>query len=191
MNDSVRYLQVLELYHRPDTALFVPETGRSPIVSRYCFAAIARGAIGWSPFGMDQHKRDCDGASGHLDRRCRAPESIASNYRALGLMMREIAELSFEGRLQAAVEAKRTSISKYLHWAGGRVITFGPPTFGCGRNPQGNPEPVGRVLIAKLGENEFLVTGNLRRADFQLTDAASTAAKRDNRNAAYGPAIFN
>lgn len=190
MNDSVRYLQVLELYHRPDTALFVPETGRSPIVSRYCFAAIARGAIGWSPFGMDQQNQIAMAPSATSTDDA-ALESIASNYRALGSMMREIAELSFEGRLQAAVEEKdeHQQILALGRWQG--VITFGPPTFGCGRNPQGNPEPVGRVLIAKLGENEFLVTGNLCRADFQLTDAASTAAERDNRNAAYGPAIFN
>jgi hypothetical protein len=102
-------------------------------------------------------------------------ESIASNYRVLGPMMREIAQLNFEGRLQAAVEEKdeRQQTLALGRWQA--VITFGPPVFGYGRNPQGNPEPVGRVLIAKLGENEFLVTGHLCRVDFKPTDAASGA----------------
>jgi hypothetical protein len=58
------------------------------------------------------------------------------------------------------------------------VVTFGPPTGGYGRNPKGNPEPVGRMLIAPLGENEFLVTGFMCRVDFKIADAAS-GAQRD------------
>ena len=93
-------------------------------------------------------------------------------------MMREIARLGFEGRLQAAVEEKdeHQQLLALGRWQA--VITFGPPTFGYGRNPQGNPEPIGRVLVAKLGENEFLITGHLCRVDFKLTDPAS-AAKRE------------
>ena len=177
MNDSAHYLKVLELYHRPDNALFVPETGRFPIVSRYCYAAIARGAIGWSPFGVDQQNQIAmtPSATPTADA---ALESIASNYLVLAPMMREIAQLSFAGRLQAAVEEKDEHQQTLALGRWQAVITFGPPTFGYGRNPQGNPEPVGRVLIAKLGENEFLVTGHLGRVDFKLNDTAS-AAHRD------------
>ena len=50
---AARHLKVLDLYSRPDNALFVPETGRAPAMSRYFYAALARGAIGWSPFGID------------------------------------------------------------------------------------------------------------------------------------------
>ena len=52
-NDSAKYLAVLDHYSRPDNTLFVPETGGTGNGSRMCFAALGRGAIGWSPFGLD------------------------------------------------------------------------------------------------------------------------------------------
>jgi len=174
LNDSARYLKVLELYHRPDNALFVPETFRSPVVARYGYAAIARGAIGWSPFGVDRENQVAmtPGATPAADD---ALEAIAGNYRVLGPMMREVAQLSFEGKLQAAVEEKdeRAQTLALGRWQA--VVTFGPPVFGYGRNPQGNPEPVGRALIATLRENEFLVTGQLCRVDFRPAGATSGA----------------
>src|ERR1022692_1903187 len=53
MSDSVPYLKVLELYHRDDNALFVPETGGGSGVARFFFSALGLQAIGFSPFGMD------------------------------------------------------------------------------------------------------------------------------------------
>jgi hypothetical protein len=44
--------------------------------------------------------------------------------------------------------------------------------------PGGNPVPIGRALIAQLGENEFLVTGLYCRVDFQPSDTDS-AKQRD------------
>jgi beta-galactosidase GanA len=176
MDDSARYLRVLDLYSRPDNALFVPETSRAATVSRYCFAALARGAIGWSPFGIDSPRPTASPTSATQSSDA-ALEPIAVNYRVLGPMMREIAQLAFEGRLHAAVEEK-DQIQQTLalgRWQA--VVTFGPPTFGYGRSPKGNPEPIGRVLIAKLGENEFLVTGYLCRVDFKIPDAASSAQR--------------
>jgi hypothetical protein len=58
------------------------------------------------------------------------------------------------------------------------VVTFGPPTFGYGRSPQGNPEPVGRALIGQLGEDEFLVTGSLCRVGFEVV-GEPTGARRE------------
>jgi hypothetical protein len=53
MSDSTAYLKVLDLYHRDDNPLFVPETGSSAGVARFFFSALGREAIGFSPFGMD------------------------------------------------------------------------------------------------------------------------------------------
>ena len=175
MDDSARYLKVLDLYARPDNALFVPETSRTPAVSRYFFAALARGAIGWSPFGIDGQSADATSAPPAGDP---AWEPFAVNYRAVGPMMREIARLGFEGRLHAAVEEKGEPQKTLALGRWRAVVTFGPPTFGYGRSPNGNPEPVGRVLVAALGENELLVTGYLCRVDFEVADAA-TGAQRE------------
>jgi hypothetical protein len=48
--DAAGYVKVLDLYHRDDNPLFVPETGGSP---RFFFFALGHQAIGFSPFGMD------------------------------------------------------------------------------------------------------------------------------------------
>ena len=42
-----------------------------------------------------------------------------------------------------------------------------------GRIAPGNPEPVGRALVAQLGPDEFLVTGVSARVDFRPTDTAA------------------
>ena len=176
MDDSARHLKVLDLYSRPDNALFVPETGRAPAMSRYFYPALARGAIGWSPFGIDSLVQD-GRSKAALPVGDPAAEAFAANYRVVGPMMREIARLGFEGRLRAAVEEadEHRQVLDLGRWRA--VVTFGPPTFGYGRSPNGNPEPVGRVLIALLGEDELLVTGHLCRVDFEVEDVASGAQR--------------
>src|ERR1019366_8428049 len=93
MNDSAKYLAVLDYYSRPDNALFIPETRGTGNSSRMCFAALGHGAIGWSPFGFDYTRA--------------TPESIAPvgmNYRMLEPIMREVAKLNFEGKVKAVQE---------------------------------------------------------------------------------------
>ncbi len=172
MNDAPRYSKVLELYGTPDNALFVPETSRAPAVSRYCYAAFARGAIGWSPFGIDDRE---PGAAGQPADDPLEP--FAASYRVLRPMVREVAQWGFEGRLHAAFEEKdRVQQTLPLgRWQA--VVTFGPPVFGYGRAPNGNPEPIGRALIAQLGDDEFMVTCHLCRVDFKPADEAQGGSR--------------
>jgi len=158
MNDSPRYLKILELYRRPDNALFVPETGSGPMYARYFFSALGHQAIGFAPFGID-----------YTGARV-TPESLAPfalNYKLVAPMMREIARLNFEGKLQAVAEEKDKPTQTLDFGAWTATVSYGIPPFGAGRNPRGNPEPTGRVLIAKLSENQFLVAGYFCRVDFQ------------------------
>lgn len=177
LNDTVRYMKVLDLYGRPDNALFVPETIGSAAGTRYCYAALARGAIGWSPFGVD-HPNQAAGTATPMQPGDAPLDPIAINCRVLNPMMREIAQWGLEGRLHAAVEEKEDHQQVLALGAWQAVVTFGAPTFGYGRVPKGNPDPVGRVLLAQLGDNEFIVTGYLCRVDFKVPDAAS-GAQRD------------
>ena len=160
LSSSDRYLRVLELYARPDNPLFVPETGGGPSFARYCYAALGSGAIGWSPFGVDT-------PAGATPDSLAALEPVAMNYRVLGQMMRPLAELSFEGRLHGAVEeTEGPALPIPLgRWTGS--VACGPPGPGSGRAPQGNPQPIGRALIAQLGDDEFLVTGYACTVDFR------------------------
>jgi hypothetical protein len=86
------------------------------------------------------------------------------NYRLIGPMQREIARLNFEGKLQAVSEqqGKITETLSYGPW--NAVVSYGAT-----RNNRavGNPEPTGRVLVAQLKDNQFLVAGFSCRVDFQ------------------------
>ncbi len=171
MRDSAPYWKVLELYRRPDNALFIPETSNSPAGARFFFAALGRQAIGYSPFGMDTTGY----SNAPLGAAKTDPESLepfAMNYRLIGPMMREIARFNFEGKLEAVVEEKGKPSQTIELGSWKAVVSYGMPQFGSG-NPPGNPESVGRALVAQLGDNRFLVAGFNCRVDFQVGDAAS------------------
>jgi beta-galactosidase GanA len=164
--DSTRYLKVLELYSRPDNALFVPETRGNLEQSRMCFAALGRGTIGWSPFGLD-YSIIADQPIGALRLTEESLDPIALNYKILGPIMREVARLNFEGKLQAVAEDKG-EVSQTLdfgNWTA--TVSYGVSPQGYGGIAHGNAKPVGRALVAKIGDNEFLVTGAFCRVDFK------------------------
>jgi hypothetical protein len=197
MNDSAKYLAVLDHYSRPDNALFVPETGGTGNGSRMCFAALGRGAIGWSPFGLDYTRA--------------TPESIAQvgmNYRMLEPIMREVAQLNFEGKVKAVEEEAGQTSATLDFGAWSAIINFRgsgrrPGDFGGGpgagaaanptttnnavggaRGPRGAapdageaapPPPTGRALVAQIKENQFFITGSSCTIEFK----AASGGHRD------------
>ena len=167
--DSARYLKTLDLYHRSDNPLFVPETGRGEQYSRYFFAALGRQAIGFAPFGVDYtaYADDPPGSS-RITEASLTP--FAMNYRAIGPMAREIARLNFQGKLQAAVEGDGQVLQTLVfdHWKAD--VSYGLQERRNVKQPTGNPTPVGRALIAQLGDDEFLVTGFFCRIHFHPID---------------------
>jgi hypothetical protein len=184
LSDGPRYQKVLELYARADNPLFVPETiGMGPL-TRYCFAAIGHGAIGWSPFGIDYTTYvNHPAGQTHLNEENLTP--LALNFRLLAPMGREVARLNYEGRVQTAVEEKGapTGSLRFGKWKAN--LSYGVPAFGAGKDPAGNPEPVGRVLIAQTGDDEFLVAGYFCRVDFQPADS-DAPARREYRHVVEG-----
>ena len=162
MNDPVAYMKVLELYHRDDNPLFVPETGGPPANARFFFAALGMQAIGYSPFGMD-----------YTNVR-NTPETLAPwalNYKLIAPMQREIAKLNFEGKLQAVAEEKGQPRQTLAFGAWNASVTYGGGRNGRG-GPSGNPEPIGRVLVAQLKDHQFLLAGFHARVDFRPAEAA-------------------
>jgi beta-galactosidase GanA len=161
--DSARYRRALALYARPDNALFVPETGGSAGYPRFCFAALGLGAIGWSPFGLDytSYSPEPQG-SPRMAEAALAP--IALNYKMLEQMMREVARLNYDGALQALAEEPDQARQTMEFGSWKAVVTFG--AGGRNNSTKGNPTPIGRCLVAKLGENEFLVAGLYGKIDF-------------------------
>ena len=88
----------------------------------------------------------------------------AQNYKLIAPMMREIARLNFEGKLQAVAEeaGKPTQTLQFGTWSA--IVSYGASRGGRGN---GNPVPTGRALVAQLGENQFLVAGYSSRVDFR------------------------
>jgi hypothetical protein len=157
--DPAAYLKVLELYHRDDNALFLPESGlpggdpaSAEANGRFFFTALGLQAIGVS---------ESDNA----------PEPwLAMNYRLLGPMQRDVARLNFEGKLQAVAEpqhfqngdqGKLTHTLPFGSW--NAVVSYGSFRWG---SAAANPLPKGRALVAQLADNQFLVAGYYCRVDF-------------------------
>jgi hypothetical protein len=159
-------LKVLELYGRPDNALFVPESGNKPEFARYVFAAIGRQAIGFATFGLD-YTGYSNAPLGAAKITEELVAEFALNYQLLGPVSREIARLNFDGKLQAVVEGKGKSSQSLNFGSWTAKVSYGLPQFGWGEHPPGNPAPTGRALVARLGDNEFLVAGFFCRVDFQ------------------------
>jgi beta-galactosidase GanA len=166
--DYARYTRVLDLYARPDNAMFVPETGRGPDYGRYLFAALGHGTIGFSPFGIDSDRGTQAGAGE------KPLDGLALSYAAIAPMDREIAKWNFEGKVQA-VSQPADSHEQTLEFGEWKV------TVGYGSRRPGGPAvpaslsavPQGGALVAQLGPDEFVVLAVHARVDFHVADAAS------------------
>jgi beta-galactosidase GanA len=163
-NDTATYLKVLDLYHRPDNALFVPETSGSVATARFFFAALGRQAIGYSPFGLDYTRTPAPQPGAATPSQDSFLQPTAQNYILIGPMMRDIARLNFEGKLQAVAE-EQGQPTQTLHFGDwDAVVTCGS---GRGAAPRQGSEPTGRALVAQLKDNQFLVTGINAHVDFR------------------------
>jgi len=167
--EHANYLEYLRLYGRADNALMVPETGNALEFARYFFPVVGRGAIGFSPFGMD--------ATGYSNYPLGAKslddstlEAFARNYRVFGPMQREWARWAYAGKTWGAAEPTdpKAEHRQLLDLGKYRVtVTFGQWQFGTDK-PTGNAEPSGGVAVAEIGPDEYLVTGFLSRVRFEL-----------------------
>ena len=74
-DDSQFYRETMSVYHRPDNPLWIPETGRGDGFAKFLFYAFGDGAIGFSPFGVDQSGWNIFGDEGwHAHARNFAPD---------------------------------------------------------------------------------------------------------------------
>lgn len=183
--------RVLDLYSRPDNALFVAEIGNDQPYARFLFETLGRGGIGFSPFGMD----DTDYSNYPLGAKHYNDETInnfTQVYRLVAPMMREWAQLSYEGKVWGVAEPLDTTTDTQKIWNAEATpeekeqhkqdraaaltqtldlglwnaeVTYGRPMFWIAP-PEGNEKAAGGALIAKLSDNEFLVTAYKARVTF-------------------------
>ena len=165
---SERYRAVMREFHRPNNPLMIPESlGFEPFpgasgYARYLYYALGDGAIGFANFGLDRI---------HVDGPMSAETmSQVEGFRLLGSFDRELAALAFAGKVNTAVEEPGVS-QKELDFGTWRAVVSFPPSYDPPAAPVSTTSDTtglkaGRVMIASLGANEFLVAGIDCRVQF-------------------------
>jgi hypothetical protein len=149
-DDSQFYRETMATYHRPDNPLWIPETGRGDSFAKFFFYALGDGAIGFSPFGVDQSGWNILGDQSWT--------AHSRNYALIAPMDREIAQLQSEGKLKTAVEESGQATQEVDFGPWQATVAFGFPQHD-GRRAPGTKDAHGAALVAQLGPDEFLVTG--------------------------------
>jgi uncharacterized protein DUF5597/glycosyl hydrolase family 42 (putative beta-galactosidase) len=150
--ETEKVMKVIELYDRPDNALFVPEAATSADKVKYMYDVIARGGIGFSPFGIDYN-----GNKNETEKIAKRLEPFAEEYAIIAPMMRELATWAFEGKIIAVIERDDHAEQKINLGKWEAVISFGITE----RNKiQTNAQPVGKMMIVKMDDDKFLVIGS-------------------------------
>ena len=165
---SERYRMVMQEFHRPDNPLMIPESlGFEPFpgasgYARYLYYALGEGAIGFANFGLDRI---------HVNGEINAENaSQVEGFRLLGSFDREMAVLAFAGKLKTAVEEPGIS-QKELDFGQWRAVVSFPPSYDPPAAPVSTTSDTtglkaGRVMVASLGADEFLVAGIDCRVQF-------------------------
>jgi len=149
----MNYRMILDRYTRPDNPLLIVETGR-PIAARFFFYALADySGIGFSPFGVD--------GGGALSPDMAA---IGADFRVVSSAVPIITELQGTPRLKAAIEeenirSRNLIFSDYDVLARFRPVGRAPAGVAPSAAASALAEPTGRVLIAELSSNQFLLMG--------------------------------
>jgi len=159
LSGSDKILKVIELYDRPDNPLFIPETGSSAEYAKFIYEVLARGGIGFSPFGIDDNGQGAPEAE--IEERL-AP--VAKEYAMAGPMMRELAKWGFEGKIKAVEEREDHAAQTIDLGSWQATVSFGASGR---RSEQANSQPIGKAMIVQLGENEFFLIGTLCHFTFK------------------------
>jgi beta-galactosidase GanA len=166
--NSERYQGVMREFHTAKNPLFIPESlGFEPFpgassYARYLYYALGEGAIGFANFGLDRVKLEAPDA-----------ETIAQieGFRLLGGFDRELARLAFAGKVKTAVEENGIA-QREISFGGTRVVVSFPPAYDPPASPVSTTSDTtglkeGRVVVAALGVDEYLVAGIDCRVQFE------------------------
>ena len=168
--NPITYLKVLDSYARPDNPLLIVETGGG-IAARAFFYAVANyAAIGFGLMGGDWA-----GAPQGPDM-----AAVGANFRLARGALPAIAELQGTEKLKAAVEERGTGARNLIFTNYDVMVRFHPrgrqPAESTGPFPSTAAEPSGRVLVAELGPDEFLVMGFGSAVEFRPVQGSDYTA---------------
>ncbi|WP_052172318.1 DUF5597 domain-containing protein [Xanthomonas maliensis] len=163
-SDYNEFTKVIGQYARPDNPAWVSETGFEAATAPYLFHVLGQGGVGFSVFGVD----------GNPDTEANraAVAAHTANFALLAPLQRILAQAAFDGRLQAVTEQPGNPQRTLRFGPWEAKISFGAPAWGeAPAILPGTADHVGRLLVAQLGPEEFLVTGMAARIEFSR-DAA-------------------
>jgi len=148
--ENEKVLKVLELYNRPDNPLFVPEAAFSATNAKYLYEVIARGGIGFSPFGIDDNNRGT--ALPDFNKRL---GPFGNEYTIISTIP-QLTEWAIEGKISAAVEPEdhKEQIIDLGAWQA--IVSF---TGARNAAAPVNDHPFGHVMLVKLSADKFIAIG--------------------------------
>jgi len=168
--ESDKFTATVAQFQRPDNALWVPEMGNAALYARYVYALLGRGAIGVSPFGIDYADySNFPLGSKFTDKRMVEP--FAAIYATFATLQRPWARWAFEGRTFGVSEGDDQADQTIAMRNGWKAtVSFGQWQFGEKEWPGNSKEPpphagqrAGGVAIAQVGDDEFVIVGQLAR----------------------------
>ena len=169
--NPITYLKILSNYTRPDNPLLVIETGRGIAARSFFYAVADYSAIGFGPFGVD-------GAPGAGLRPDMA--AIGADFRVVQSAIPVIAGLQGTDKLKAAVEETGTGARNLIFSNYDALVRFHPPerrpAGTAGQAPAAAADLSGRVLIAQLAADEFLIMGFDSSVEFRPVQGSDYTA---------------
>lgn len=174
--DAAAVERFLERYAEPGP-LIVPEIGNAAEFARFVWPALGRGAVMFTPFGID--------ATGYANYPLGAKaldeatlDAFAAPFRLLGPAARDWARIAADnptwGAAKGADGADRET--RFGRWKA--IAQFARWQFGeddwTWLETEAHPlkdAPVGGALVAQLGPDRFLVTGQHARVRLALAEA--------------------
>ncbi|MFA9219252.1 MAG: DUF5597 domain-containing protein [Sphingomonadaceae bacterium] len=167
-----KFVATLDGFQRPDNPLVVPELGNAANYARYAYLVLGRGALGFSPFGIDY----ADYSNFPLGAKATDKSMVqpfAKIFAVFRPMERQWARWAFEGRTYGLAESdERTPQTLAMkNWkvnVSFREWQFGEKEWNPGMKdlPADTEIPNGGVAFAQTGENEFIVVGQHARVKF-------------------------
>ncbi len=158
LDGSKTILKVIELYDRPDNALFVPEAALIVEKTKYLYAVLADGGIGFAPFGIDDN-----GGRIPAEKVAKYLAPFGQEYAVLNAMMTPLAQWSFEGNIKAVVEREDHAAQTVDLGSWEAKVSFGKGERDI-LHP--NDPPTGKLMIIPLSDDQFILVGNLCHITF-------------------------
>jgi len=167
--DSRKFAATLDKFQRPDNALAVPEMSNAAEYVRYAYLVLGRGAINFSPFGID-YADYSNFPLGHKATDKTMTEPYGKIFGAFRPMERQWARWAFEGRTYGVVEGDDRQPQKLALKGWNATISFREWQFGEAQYfkdvkdlPANTEKPNGGVAIAQIADNEFIIVGQHAR----------------------------